>query len=115
MKDENPRDENRRFRVEHVGGGYYLIVSSKNTVLDDWGGIHGHESASFQPNDGAGNSHVNRKWEFTPIGNSGYFFIRSENGVVLDCWGGETGKHAAALQKHDGSDVNRKWRFIPWG
>jgi hypothetical protein len=93
-----------------VENGWYRIRSTKGTVLDDWGGKTGENSAALQPDTDPNSD--NRKWELVPVGNN-WFRIRSKKGTVLDNWGGKTGENSAALQPDDDpNSENRKWQFI---
>lgn len=91
-----------RYRIKSVGHG---------TVLDDWAGKVGENSAALQPDD-APNS-PNRQWILVP--NAQGFRIKSAtHGTVLDDWAGKTGKLSAALQPDDTpNSLNRTWCLAP--
>jgi hypothetical protein len=99
------------YRNKVIYGVEYRIKSvGHKTVLDDWGGKTGENSASLQPDDTP--KSLNRIWILTPNANG--FRIKSVgHGTVLDDWGGKTGKNSAALQPDDTPDsLNRTWTFI---
>ena len=90
---------------------WYRIKSTKGTVLDDWGGKTGENSAALQPDNVP--LSANRKWQFIPTNTQGYYRIKSTKGTVLDDWAGKTGENSAALQPDDVPESeNRKWEFI---
>ncbi|MDF2802734.1 MAG: hypothetical protein K0S61_2637, partial [Anaerocolumna sp.] len=81
-----------KYRIKSVGNG---------TVLDDWGGKTGEDSAALQPDTSA--TSLNRTWILIP--NSKGFRIKSVgHGTVLDDWGGKTGENSAALQPDNSPD-----------
>ena len=94
-----------------VTGLYYRIKSTKGTVLDDWGGKTGENSAALQPDNHP--DHVNRIWQLIPTNEPGWYRIKGTHGTVLDDWGGKTGENSAALQPdtHPNS-ANRIWQLI---
>lgn len=110
FKDQNlfvPNSNNKvlfgvAYRIKSVGHG---------TVLDDWGGKTGENSAALQPDDAP--ESTNRVWKLIP--NTKGFRIKSVgHGTVLDDWGGKTGEKSAALQPDDvPGSVNRTWILIP--
>ena len=90
------------YRIKSVGHG---------TVLDDWAGKTGENSAALQPDDAPDS--LNRTWSLIP--NAHGFRIKSVgHGTVLDEWDGKTGEDSAALQPDDAPDsLNRTWSLIP--
>jgi hypothetical protein len=116
--DDSPLSNNRIWRLiptnfdAATGTQWYRIRSTKGTVLDDWGGKTGENSAALQPDDVPDSN--NRKWQFVPVEDGSWFRIKSTKGTVLDDWGGKTGENSAALQHDDTPDSNnRKWQLIP--
>ncbi len=90
------------YRIQSVGHG---------TVLDDWGGKTGQDSAALQPDDSPFSPQ--RTWVLVP--NAGGFRIRNVgHSTVLDDWGGKTGENSAALQPDDLPEhLNRTWVLVP--
>ncbi|WP_289018859.1 RICIN domain-containing protein [uncultured Desulfobacter sp.] len=91
---------------------YRIKNVTHNTVLDDWGGKIGQNSAALEPDNNP--DCLNRAWVLIP--NTKGFRIKSvAHGTVLDDWGGRhTGIDSASLQRDDNPEhENRTWNIIP--
>jgi hypothetical protein len=87
-----------RYIIKSVGAG---------TVLDDWGGKVGENSAALMPDDKP--DLLNRIWTLVKAG-QGFRIKNAGAGTVLDDWGGKVGEDSAALMPDDDPNFkNRIW------
>lgn len=110
--------ENRRWRLIHIGNGEYLIESAqkKGVILDvkdakaEKGAIIQLGSDAYQP----GGQRENRRWKLIRTGGSGECYIESvlKKGLVLEVKDGKVESNTPIQLGEAEKEAKQRWRLI---